>query len=73
MNEHVAIKSNYDFSAVRAAMQRYVDGDILAGVSWALLEGRDIVDMQAVGFADREAKNRCASTTSFAPSPIRNW
>ena len=56
MNEHVAIKSNYDFSAVRAAMQRYVDGDILAGVSWALLEGRDIVDMQAVGFSDREAR-----------------
>ena len=56
MNEHVAIKSNYDFTAVRAAMQRYVDGDILAGVSWALLEGRDIVDMQAVGFSDRETQ-----------------
>ena len=56
MNEHVAIKSEYDFSAVRAAMQRYVDGDILAGVSWALLEGRDIVDMQALGFANREAQ-----------------
>ncbi|MCB1545702.1 MAG: beta-lactamase family protein [Methylobacteriaceae bacterium] len=37
-------------------MQRYVDGDILAGVSWALLEGRDIVDMQAVGFSDRETQ-----------------
>lgn len=57
MNEHVAIKSNYDFAPVRAAMQRYVDGDILAGVSWAMLEGRDIVDMQAVGFSDREAKS----------------
>lgn len=57
MNEHVAIKTNYDFSATRAAMQRYVDGEILAGVSWAMLEGRDIVDMQAVGFSDREAKD----------------
>ncbi|MFT4097032.1 MAG: serine hydrolase domain-containing protein [Rhodoblastus sp.] len=56
MNEHVAIKTNYDFAPVRAAMQGYVDGDILAGVSWAMLEGRDIVDMQAVGYADREAK-----------------
>ncbi|MFV0280268.1 MAG: serine hydrolase domain-containing protein [Rhodoblastus sp.] len=56
MNEHAAIKSDYDFKPVRAAMQRYVDEEILAGVSWALLEGRDIVDMQAVGFSDREAK-----------------
>lgn len=56
MNEHAAIKTKYDFAPVRAAMQRYVDGEILAGVSWALLEGRDIVDMQAVGFADREAQ-----------------
>ena len=57
MNEHVAIKSNHDFAPMRAAMQRYVDGEILAGVSWALLEGRDIVDMQAVGFSDRDAKD----------------
>jgi CubicO group peptidase (beta-lactamase class C family) len=52
----VARKSAYDFSPVRAAMQRYVDQDILAGVSWALLEGRDLVDAQTVGWADREAK-----------------
>ena len=57
MNEHAAIKTRYDFAPVRAAMQRYVDGDILSGVSWALLEGRDIVDMQAVGFSDRETKD----------------
>lgn len=57
MNEHAAIKSKYDFAPVRAAMQRYVDGEILSGVSWAMLEGRDIVDMQAVGFSDREAKD----------------
>ncbi len=44
-----------DFSAVRTAMQRYVDQDILAGVSWTVLRGRDIVDQQCVGFADREA------------------
>lgn len=56
MNEIATIRTTYDFAPTRAAMQRYVDGDILAGVSWALLEGRDIVDMQAVGFADREAQ-----------------
>jgi CubicO group peptidase (beta-lactamase class C family) len=44
-----------DFSVVRAAMQRYVDQDILAGVSWTVLRGRDIADQQCVGLADREA------------------
>ena len=45
-----------DFSAVRAAMQRYVDQEIIPGVSWAVLRGRDVVDQQCVGLADREAK-----------------
>jgi CubicO group peptidase (beta-lactamase class C family) len=44
-----------EFSAVRAAMQRYVDQEILAGVSWTVLRGRDVVDQQCVGLADREA------------------
>jgi CubicO group peptidase (beta-lactamase class C family) len=45
-----------DFSAVRAAMQRYVDQEIIAGVSWAVLRGRDVVDQRCVGLADRETK-----------------
>jgi len=45
----------HDFSAVRMAMQRYVDQEIIAGVSWAVLRGRDVVDQQCVGLADREA------------------
>jgi len=44
------------FTDVRAAMQRYVDQEILPGVSWTVLRGRDVVDQQCVGFADREAK-----------------
>src|SRR6185312_11258047 len=44
-----------DFAAVRAAMQRYVDQEILAGVSWCVLRGRDVVDQQCVGLGDREA------------------
>jgi len=44
-----------DFTAVRAAMQRYVDQEILAGVSWCVLRGREVVDQQCVGLADREA------------------
>jgi len=35
----------YDFSAVHDAMRRYVDANILAGVSSAVLMGRDLVDL----------------------------
>lgn len=45
-----------DFSAVRTAMQLYVDQEIIPGASWALLRGREVVDQQCVGFPDREAK-----------------
>jgi len=45
-----------NFTQVRAAMQRCVDQEILPGISWAVLRGRDVVDQQCVGFADREAK-----------------
>src|ERR1700753_2282748 len=45
-----------NFTDVRTAMQRYVDQDILAGVSWTVLRGHDVVDQQCVGWADREAK-----------------
>jgi CubicO group peptidase (beta-lactamase class C family) len=36
-------------------MQRYVDQELLAGVSWTVLRGREIVDQQCLGLADREA------------------
>ncbi len=45
----------HDFSAARTAMQRYVDQEIIAGVSWAVLRGNEVVDQQCVGLADREA------------------
>jgi CubicO group peptidase (beta-lactamase class C family) len=45
----------HDFSTARRAMQRYVDQEIIAGVSWAVLRGRELVDQQCVGLADREA------------------
>ena len=48
--------SAYDFSALRPAMQRYVDAEVLPGVSYAVLEGRELVDLQCVGWADREDK-----------------
>lgn len=36
-------------------MKRYVDGQLLAGVSCAVLSGRELVDVHHVGYADREA------------------
>jgi CubicO group peptidase (beta-lactamase class C family) len=35
-------------------MQRYVDAEVLPGVSYAVLEGRTLVDLQCVAWADRE-------------------
>jgi CubicO group peptidase (beta-lactamase class C family) len=43
------------FDAVEAAMRRQVDGGLLAGASWAILRGRDVVDERCIGMADIEA------------------
>jgi CubicO group peptidase (beta-lactamase class C family) len=48
--------SGYDFQPAHVAMQRYVDGNILSGVSSALLVGRDLVDVKCIGWADKEAQ-----------------
>ncbi|MCH8618097.1 serine hydrolase domain-containing protein [Undibacterium sp. TS12] len=46
----------YDFSAVNAAMQKYVDREILSGVSTAVLVGRELVHSHCTGWADRESR-----------------
>ena len=48
--------SGYDFGPALAAMRRFVDGDILPGVSSAILVGRELVDVNCVGWADKEAQ-----------------
>jgi CubicO group peptidase (beta-lactamase class C family) len=48
--------SAYDFKPAHAAMQRYVDNNLLSGISSAVLVGRDLVDVNCVGWADKEAK-----------------
>jgi CubicO group peptidase (beta-lactamase class C family) len=50
--------NSYDFGAVHAAMRRYVDANILAGVSSAVLVGRDLVDLNCVGWADKEQDDK---------------
>jgi CubicO group peptidase (beta-lactamase class C family) len=46
----------YDFKPAHAAMQRYIDGNLLSGISWAVMSGRDLVDVNCVGWADKEAQ-----------------
>ena len=48
--------SGYDFKPAQAAMQRYIDNNLLSGISWAVMVGRDLVDVNCAGWADKEAQ-----------------
>lgn len=54
MTDMTVRDSAYDFTGAHAALQRYVDGDLLVGVSSAVLVGQDLVDVHCTGLADRE-------------------
>jgi CubicO group peptidase (beta-lactamase class C family) len=56
MEDMKVTAKGYDFGQAHAAMRRYVDGNILSGVSSAVLVGRDLVDVNCVGWADKEAQ-----------------
>jgi CubicO group peptidase (beta-lactamase class C family) len=56
MQDMTVTAKGYDFSRAHAAMQRYVDGNILSGVSSAIFVGRDLVDVNCTGWADKEAQ-----------------
>jgi CubicO group peptidase (beta-lactamase class C family) len=56
MEDMKVTSAGYDFRPAHAAMQRYVDGDLLSGLSSAVLVGRDLVDVQCIGWADKEAQ-----------------
>jgi CubicO group peptidase (beta-lactamase class C family) len=56
MEDMKVTAGGYDFKPAHAAMQRYVDGNLLAGISSAVLVGRDLVDVNCVGWADKEAQ-----------------
>ena len=48
--------TGHDFKPAHAAMQRYIDNNLLSGISSAVLSGRDLVDVNCVGWADKEAQ-----------------
>jgi CubicO group peptidase (beta-lactamase class C family) len=56
MEDMKVTAAGYDFGAAHAAMRRLVDGNILSGVSSAVLVGRDLVDVNCTGWADKEAQ-----------------
>ena len=56
MEQMKVTASEFDFRSAHAAMQRYVDGNILPGVSSAVLVRRDLVDLKCIGWADKEAR-----------------
>jgi CubicO group peptidase (beta-lactamase class C family) len=58
MEDMTVTASGYDFGAVHAVMRRYVDENILAGVSSAVLVGRDLADVHCVGWADKEQDDK---------------
>jgi hypothetical protein len=49
MEDMKVTASGYDFGPAHGAMRRYVDGNILSGVSSAVLVGRELVDVHCVG------------------------
>jgi len=56
MEDMKVTAAGYDLRPAHAAMQRYVDGNLLSGFSSAVLVGRDLVDVKCIGWADKEAQ-----------------
>jgi Beta-lactamase len=56
MEDMKVTTTGYDFRPAHAAMQSYVDGNLLSGFSSAVLVGRDLVDVKCMGWADKEAR-----------------
>jgi CubicO group peptidase (beta-lactamase class C family) len=56
MEDMKVTAAGYDFGAAHAVLRRMVDGNILSGVSSAVLVGRDLVDLDCAGWADKEAQ-----------------
>ena len=56
MEDMKVTAAGYDFKPAHNAMQRYVESNLLSGISSAVLVGRDLVDVNCVGWADKEAQ-----------------
>ena len=56
MEDLTVTAKGYDFKPAQAAMQRYVDNNLLSGISWAVMVGSELADVNCVGWADKEAQ-----------------
>ena len=56
MQDMKVTAAGYDFGAAHTVLRGMVDGNILSGVSSAVLVGRDLVDLDCAGWADKEAQ-----------------
>jgi hypothetical protein len=56
MEDMKVTTTGYDFRHAHAAMQRYVDGNLLSEFSSAVLVGRNLVDVKCIGWADNEGQ-----------------
>jgi CubicO group peptidase (beta-lactamase class C family) len=45
-----------DFAPVDAALQRWVDGEVLPGISYVVWRGDELLARRCIGWADREAR-----------------
>ncbi|MBX3621785.1 MAG: beta-lactamase family protein [Rhizobacter sp.] len=54
-----------DFTPIHSAMRRYVEGQLLAGVSIAVLRGQDLLDVHHIGHADMQAGTPMGDATVF--------
>jgi CubicO group peptidase (beta-lactamase class C family) len=57
--------SPFDFSAMHAAMQKFIDDELLAGAISVVLSDNNIVDCQTWGYADRDARIEITEDTIF--------
>ncbi len=56
INKLAITPSNYDFSEINAAMQKYVDANLVSCLSAVILKGTDVIDFKTWGFMDIESK-----------------
>jgi CubicO group peptidase (beta-lactamase class C family) len=54
MSDLALSPTRLEFAPLHAAMKEIVDGELLAGVSSAVLKGRELIDLHCTGWADRE-------------------
>ena len=56
MEDMTVTLDGYDFGPVHSSMRRYVDAELIAGASSAVLIGRELADVHFLGWADKEQR-----------------